>query len=68
MFLKELAKLLLEFWMVLLNFMERFGSVEVWSLLFRDLIVFQYVVVFCLLSHGVFTWFCQISCLWSIRF
>ena len=22
----------------------------------------------CLLSHGVFTWFCQISCLWSIKF
>ena len=52
-FLKELAMLLLELWMILLNFMERLGSVEVGSLLFKDLIVFQYVVVFCLLSHGV---------------
>ena len=24
--------------------------------------------MFCLLSHREFTWFCQISCLWSIRF
>ena len=22
----------------------------------------------CLLSHGVFTWFCHSSCLWSIKF
>ena len=29
------------------------------SLLFIDLIAFQYVIWFCLLSHGVFTWFCQ---------
>ena len=39
--LNELAMFLLELWVTLLNFIERLGSVEVGSLLFRDLIVFQ---------------------------
>ena len=39
--LNELAMFLLELWMMLLNFIERLGSVEVGSLLFKDLIVFQ---------------------------
>ena len=39
--LKELAMFLLELWVTLVNFIERLGSVEVGSLLFRDLIVFQ---------------------------
>ena len=39
--LNELAMFLLELWVTLLKFIERLGSVEVGSLLFRDLIVFQ---------------------------
>ena len=39
--LNELAMFLLELWVTLVNFIERLGSVEVGSLLFRDLIVFQ---------------------------
>ena len=66
--LKELAISLLELQVMLLNFIDRFGSMEVGSLLFNDLIVFQYVCWFCLLSHGEFTWFCQICCLCSIIF
>ena len=41
--LKELAMSLLEVMVWLLNLIEWFGSVEVGSLLFNDLIVFQYV-------------------------
>ena len=39
--LNELAMFLLELWMMLLNFIEPLGSVEVGSWLFKDLIVFQ---------------------------
>ena len=50
---------LLEVMVWLLNLIERLESVEVGSLLFNDLMVFQYVFWFCLLSmvysHGFAT-------------
>ena len=39
--LKELAMFLLEVWVVLLNFIERLGSIVVGSLMFSELIVLQ---------------------------
>ena len=53
--LNALAIALLEVRVLLLNFMDRFGSVVVGSLLLSDLIVFQYVFWLCLWSHCVFT-------------
>ena len=61
--LNALAIALLEVRVLLLNFMDRFGSVVVGSLLLSDLIVFQYVFWLCLWSHCVFTCCFHICCL-----
>ena len=60
--LNALAIALLEVRVLLLNFMDRFGSVVVGSLLLSDLIVFQYVFWLCLWSHCVFTCCFHICC------
>ena len=52
---------------LLLKLIERLGSVEVGSLLFRDLMVFQYVVWLCLWSQLLLMCSFHISCLWSDR-
>ena len=65
--LNELAISLLVVLMLLLKVMDRFGSVVVGSLLFRDFIVRQYVFWLCLWSHEVFMWSFQICCLCSAR-
>ena len=66
--LKELAISLLVVRILLLNFIERLGSVDVGSLLFKDLIVFQYVCWLCLWSQCSFTCCLQSCCLWSAMF
>ena len=50
---------------LLLKLIERLGSVEVGSLSFRDLMVFQYVVWLCLWSQLLLMCCFHISCLWS---
>ena len=66
--LKEFAISLLVVRILLLNFIERLGSVDVGSLLFKDLIVFQYVCWLCLWSQCSFTCCLQSCCLWSAMF
>ena len=61
--LKESAILLFVVLVWLLNFMERFGSVFVGFLLFRLLMVFQYVFWFLLWSQSLLIWSFQICCL-----